>query len=166
MNNNSEIKSYVEDSMKLRDIVFSEDGSIQISTKLDMKKDIEDAVLNSICRKIHESKDNIYGMTVTNKSDNLIDSIVSQNSNSTMYILFHRKPYYIPPYVYYYGCLVGGKPNKLIDSRDKLKSKESFCRDEFINIVWENVDTTLHTKQELYDFVELPSNLDGYEDTY
>jgi hypothetical protein len=76
-----------------------------------------------------------------------------------MYICFSREPEIIPPYVYYYGCLIGGKPNQLVDARDKLESMDGFEREEFIDIVWNHVDTVLFSKETLYNEVELPDSI-------
>jgi hypothetical protein len=63
----SEMKSFVEQDFELIDMKFLENGDVHISTRLDMRRDIEDSLITSLCRHFHQSKNGLYGMTVTNK---------------------------------------------------------------------------------------------------
>jgi hypothetical protein len=154
----SEIKSYIEQDFELIDVEFLENGDVHISTRLDMRKDIEDSLITSLCRHFHQHKDGLYGMTVTDEREYVTESI-RRDGESTMYVCFSKEPEGMPPYVYYYGCLIGGKPNQLVDARDKLESMGRFEREEFIDTVWDCVDTVLFSKETLYNEVELPDTI-------
>lgn len=148
----SEMESFVEKYFELEDIEFLENGNIHISTNLDIKRGLKHSIICSLCKRLHQCKDGLYGLTVTNKS---VTESIRRDDESIMYI--SKEPETIPPYAYYYGCLIGGKISQLVDAANKLESMDRFDRD--IEIVWNHVDTVLFSKETLHDEVELPDSI-------
>jgi hypothetical protein len=154
----SEMKSFVEKYFEFEDIEFLENGNIHISTNLNIKRGLEHSIIGSLCERLHQCKDGLYGLTVTNKSEYVTESI-RRDDESIMYICFSKEPEGIPPYVNYYGCLIGGKISELIDAADKLESMDGFDKEEFIQVLWDTVSSSLYSKETLYDEVELPDSI-------